>query len=154
MAPSERELSAKLTEGVCGTRGQGYSTSEAVPMGAHAALGAKGRNHWGEGRHLLTKVDRRPSPLRLLPLAIPSSHPPTGGRSSRALPAFLLHQTASSAVASVATLCFAPTRSTVRQVSRGVSRRTKHLFLSRAVVCTQQKTCTQTVCRFLYWKSR
>ena len=22
---------------------------------------------------------------------------------------------------------------------------------SRAVVCTQQKTCTQTVCRFLYW---
>ena len=63
-------------------------------MGAHAALGAKGRNHWGEGRHLLTKVDRRPSPLRLLPLAIPSSHPPTGGRTSRALPALLLHQTA------------------------------------------------------------
>ena len=98
-------------------------------------------------------------PLSPLPLIIPSPLPLWAGRSSRALPAFLLHQTASSAVASVATLCFAHSagydpmngalhirlghtatkavafalrlvHEAVRQITRGEHPRTSYLFLS------------------------
>ena len=133
--------------------GRRYFALEAVPMGARAALDAKGRNLMGKKRRFLPKADCRFSPLGLLPLAIPSTPPLSVWRSSRALPAFLLHQTASSAVASVATLCFAPTRSTVWQVSRGDRPRTSYLFLSCSCLHAA-KNRTQTRCRFLYWCGR
>ena len=69
-------------------------------------------------------------PLSPLPLIIPSPLPLWAGRSSRAEGWLLLHQTAKFSRMFVATLCFAPTRSTVRQVSRGERPRTSYLFHS------------------------
>ena len=104
---SLREGAPRSGGGVLAPNGRRYFTLEAVPIGACAALGAKGRNLMGKKRRFLPKADCRFSPLGLLPLAIPSTPPLSVRRSFSRGQSYCSTKPPSSAVASVATLRFA-----------------------------------------------